>query len=92
MQQSVADAIKSFFSKYKLDARLVSKVIGDDWEKIVGKTVAKYTDSITMQGQVLILKTQVPILKQDLLSNKSQLIEKINTFYKSEVIKDIKIY
>lgn len=92
MQQSVADAIKTFFSKYKLDSRLVSKVIADDWEKIMGKTIAKYTESIQMNGQILVIKTPIPVLKQDLLSNKSQLIEKVNSFYKSEVVKDIKVY
>lgn len=91
MQQSVADAIKSFFSKYKLDSRLVSKVIAEDWEKIMGKTIAKYTDSVQLNGQILIISTKVPILKQDLLSNKFQLIEKINIFYKAQVIKDLKV-
>lgn len=91
MQQSVADAIKSFFQKYKLDSRLVSKVIAEDWEKIMGKTIAKYTDSVQLNGQVLVVSTKIPILKQDLLSNKIQLIEKINYFYKADVVKDLRV-
>lgn len=91
MQLSIQDAIKQVFAKSKLDARMAGLRIAMDWEKIMGKTINNYTESISLKNGILYFKTNIPILKHDFVVNKSQLIDKINQFYDAKVVKDLKV-
>lgn len=91
MQISIQDAIKKLFATQRWDSKMAGLRIAQDWEKIMGKTVQKYTQSISLKNKILYVKTEIPILKHELITNKTQLIEKINGFYQAKVVEEIKI-
>ena len=61
----------------------------DEWETIVGKTIAKYTRNIYLNGTVLTVYTDVAPLKQELLLGKEQLKATINEHFQEQIVSDI---
>jgi predicted nucleic acid-binding Zn ribbon protein len=61
----------------------------DEWEQIVGKTIAKYTRSISLNGKILSIYSDVGPLKQELMLGKDQLIVRINEYFEDKVVEDI---
>lgn len=91
MQISIQDAMKKLFAVEKWDSKMAGLRIAQDWEKIMGKTIQKYTQYISLKQKTLFVKTEIPILKHELITNKTQLIAKINAFYEAKVVEDIKV-
>lgn len=91
MQVSLQDALRKIFAKHQWDSKLAGIRIGMDWEKIMGKTINNYTKGIRLHRKTLYVRTDVPILRHEFVTNKPQLIEKINQFYGAEVITDIQV-
>ena len=89
--QSIGDVINEFLKNSKWQNRLHEIQLKKDWEKIMGKTIAKYTNSIELKDGVLILSTDVAPLKQELQNNKERIIININEYYQSVIIKNVMI-
>ena len=62
-----------------------------EWETIVGKTIAKYTRNINLYNKILTIYTDVAPLKQELLLGKEQLKNRINEYFEETIIADIVI-
>ena len=65
--------------------------IHDAWEKIMGKTIAKYTDKIQIVNQTLFISSTVAPLKNELLYQKEKIIERVNEALGEKVIKEVVI-
>ena len=57
----------------------------------MGKTIAKYTDKITIINQVLYIQSQVAPLKNELMYQKAKIIERVNEELGEAAIKDVVI-
>ena len=71
-EYSMGDALKKFLEKSRFKGYMQALQIEDVWEKIMGKTIAKYTEKIQIHGQVLYITTSVAPLKQELLYQKEK--------------------
>lgn len=91
MQVSLQDALKKIFATHQWDSKIAGIRISMDWEKIMGKTINHYTKGIRLSKKILYVRTDVPILRHEFVTNKPQLIEKINNFYGAEVVTDIQV-
>ena len=90
-QISLGDAIKEFLKKSKLKTGIQALQIEEVWEKLMGKTIAKYTDKIQIINHTLFIKTSVGPLKQELIYQKEKIIERVNEALGEKVIKDVVI-
>ena len=63
----------------------------DEWEAIVGKTIARYTRNIYMKDTTLTIYTDVAALKQELLLGREQLVININEYFKETVVTTIMV-
>lgn len=88
---SIGDAIKLFLRKSKLKAGIQALQIEEVWEKLMGKTIAKYTERIQIINQTLFIETHVGPLKQELMYQKEQIIERVNEALGEKVIKEVVI-
>ena len=52
--------------------------IEEVWEELMGKTIARYTDSIQIINQTLFISTSVAPLKNELLFQKEKIIQRVN--------------
>ena len=87
----MAEALQQFLNKSKLKTVVQAMQIEDVWEKIMGKTVAKYTDKIQIVGTTLFVTTVIAPLKNELLYQKDKIIEMVNLELGEKVIKEVVI-
>jgi predicted nucleic acid-binding Zn ribbon protein len=90
-EYSLGEAIKEFLSKSKLKSYVQALQIEEVWEQIMGKTIAKYTDKIVIQGDKLIITTYVAPLKQELVYQKETIILRVNEALGEKVVKEVVI-
>jgi len=88
---SMAEALQQFLKKSKLKTGIQAMQIEDVWEKIMGKTVAKYTDKLQIVGSTLFVNTVVAPLKNELLYQKEKIIELVNSELGEKIIKEVVI-
>ncbi len=86
---SMAEAMQLFLKKSKLKSGIQAVQIEEVWEKIMGKTVAKYTDKIQIFGGKLFVTTSIAPLKNELTYQKEKIIEMVNKELGEVVIKEV---
>jgi predicted nucleic acid-binding Zn ribbon protein len=90
-EYSLGDAMKQFLNQSRLKGSILALQIDEVWEKIMGKTIARYTDKIEIHGQTLYIQTSVAPLKQELLYKKEKIIELVNEALAEKIIKEVVI-
>jgi predicted ATP-grasp superfamily ATP-dependent carboligase len=88
---SIGEALQAFLKKSKLKTGVQAVQIGEVWEKIMGKTVAKYTDKLQIIGTTLFVTTTIAPLKNELLYQKEKIIEMVNKELGDNAIKEVVI-
>lgn len=91
MSLSIGEALQLFLKKSRLKSGVQAVQIEEVWEKIMGKTVAKYTDSIRIIGTTLFVSTTVAPLKNELLYQKDVIVTRVNEALGEVVIKEVVI-
>jgi predicted nucleic acid-binding Zn ribbon protein len=90
-EYSLGDALRNFLQKSQLKGSIQALQIEEVWEQIMGKTVARYTDKISIHGHTLYVNTTVAALRQELLYQKENIIKRVNEALGEKVIKDVVI-
>lgn len=90
-EYSLGDALKSFLKNSRLNGSLQALQIEDVWEKLMGKTIAKYTDKIQIHGNTLFITTSMAPLKQELLFQKETILKRVNEALGENVVKEVVI-
>ncbi|MDE3251332.1 MAG: DUF721 domain-containing protein [Bacteroidota bacterium] len=88
----IGDAIKGFVNKSQLRNGIRAVQIEEIWEQLMGKTIAKYTDKIQIIQQKLFIHTAVGPLKNELLYQKQQIIDRVNEAFGETVINEVIIH
>ena len=65
--------------------------IEEIWEKLMGKTISKYTESIRIIHQTLFINTSVAPLKNELMFQKENIIKRVNEALGENVVKEVVI-
>jgi predicted nucleic acid-binding Zn ribbon protein len=90
-EYSIGDALKQFLNQSRLKGSIMALKIDETWEKIMGKTIARYTEKIEIHGQTLYITTHVAPLKQELLYKKERIIELVNEALGEKLIREVVI-
>lgn len=88
---TISEAIKQFLKTSRLKGGIQALQIEDVWEKIMGKTIAKYTDKIEIINNTLFISSSVAPLKNELLYQKEKIIERVNEALGEKIIKEVVI-
>lgn len=88
---SIGDALSNFLKSARWQTRIHEIRLQREWEKIMGKTIARYTKDVRLKEGVLIISTDVGPLKQELQFGKQQIINNINEYFKETLVKDVMI-
>jgi hypothetical protein len=88
-EYSIGDALKEFLNKSRLKNDVLALQIDGVWEKIMGKTVARYTDKLQIIDNKLIVHTQVAPLKNELIYEKDKIIQRVNEALGANIIKEV---
>lgn len=85
----IGDALKGFVRKSQLRNGIRAVQIEEIWEHLMGKTIARYTDRIQIINQKLFISTAVGPLKNELLYQKNQIIDRVNEAFGEKVISEV---
>jgi hypothetical protein len=88
-QYSMADAIKKLINDSSWKQRYLQSRIRLDWEKIMGKTVSKYTEEVKLIENKLVIKTNVAALKNELNMSKQHVIETVNNYLQEKAVHEV---
>lgn len=86
---TLKQAIEALINQYKIEERISETVVLNEWEKIVGKMVARHTTNIHIKKKVLFVTFDNAALRNELSYAKTKLIATINKSLKTEAIDDI---
>lgn len=75
---SINDAMKNFVQKSRLKNGVKTAAIEQVWLDIMGEVIAKYTTKLQIINQKLFISTTNGPLKNELMFQKSLIIERIN--------------
>ncbi len=90
-QYSLGDAIKQFLNQSRIKGDIQAMQIETVWEKVMGKTIAKYTENIKIINKTLYITTSVGPLKQELLYQKEKIKLRVNEALGSNEIQEVVI-
>jgi hypothetical protein len=90
-EYSIGDAIDKFLEQSRIRGSIQALQIGDVWEDIMGKTIARYTEEIKIINDTLFITTHVAPLKQELIFQKEKIKLRVNEALGKKVIKEIVI-
>lgn len=88
---SIGEALKQFLKGSKLKSGVQAIQVEEAWEKIMGKTIARYTDKIEIINGTLFITTAVGPLKNELLYQKEKIKERVNEALGEKAIKEVVI-
>jgi predicted nucleic acid-binding Zn ribbon protein len=77
-EQSIKEVINEMLSSYHIKDKLAEVDIVQQWEKLMGKLIAKNTQKIYIKDKKLFLYIESSALKQELTYSKSKIIDIIN--------------
>lgn len=86
------EALQKMFQESNWKYRFMAIRLKNDWEMLMGKTVAKHTTDLMIQDHKLHIYTDVAPLKHELSYNKQLLLEKINQYLGETFIRDVIVH
>ena len=90
-EKPLSELILKMMDSYKLSDKLIQTRVRNEWETIMGKTIARNTGKISIYQRTLFLEILSAPLKNDLYYHEKIVVEKVNQFAGKSVIDKIKI-
>jgi len=87
--EKLSEVLKQYVEQNKLQPKLSEINIVQEWEALMGKTVASYTEDIRISSGTLFIKLRSPILKNELIMMREQIKKHLNENAGAEVIRQI---
>lgn len=88
---SFKDAMQQFLNQSRIKGDIQAMQIEEVWERVMGKTIARYTDKLQIFGDKLVITTNVAPLKQELLYQKEKIVQRVNEALGQKVIREVVI-
>ena len=88
-QYKIGDAIRQYLNQSRIKGGIQALQVEDIWEQVMGKTIARYTESLKVIDRTLFITTNVAPLKQELLYQKEKIKQRVNEALGQNVIREI---
>lgn len=88
--ESLGEVLKQYFEENPFIRRkLAESRVVTGWEKLLGRTIASYTENIYMRNNILYVHLTSSVLRAELSSSKERLISTLNAHAGIDVVNDI---
>ncbi len=87
----IKDLIPNMLRENKLQKGMDQFVVKEVWEKVMGKGVMSYTESISIRNNKLYVKLSSSALREELNYGKEKIVKMMNSSLKNVIIKSIKL-
>ncbi|MFJ1322746.1 DUF721 domain-containing protein [Capnocytophaga canis] len=85
----LSSVIKQIIQQNKLEYGLHKVEVQEIWARIMGISIAKYTKSVELKGDVLYIELSSPALSEELTYGKETIVRSINEEIGKEVVKKL---
>lgn len=90
-EKPIKQVINELLNAYKLNGKIDELKIWNNWPEIVGTVIAKNTSKMQLKGGILTLYVESAPLKNELMFHRSVILQKINSFFEKQIVKEIHI-
>ncbi|MFM9943918.1 MAG: DUF721 domain-containing protein [Bacteroidia bacterium] len=90
-EKPIKQVINELLNAYKLNGKIDELKIWNNWPDIMGTVIAKNTNKITLKSGILWIYVESAPLKSELTFHRSVILQKINTFFEKQIVKEIHI-
>ncbi len=87
--QGISEVIKLMKKQYQLQNGMDKANIKRNWERVVGKNAAAYTEKIYFRDQTMVVHLRSPILRHELSGQRATLVKRINEQVGRELVKEV---
>ncbi len=88
-QQHIGDVIQAYLETYRLKSKLTELDLKNAWEAIMGTSIARHTTDIKLNKQVMIIKLNSSVLRQELSYGKDKIANSVNEYFKESIVKEV---
>jgi predicted nucleic acid-binding Zn ribbon protein len=88
-QKTLKEALREMVKVYQMKPKMAQTRLKAEWESIMGKTIAKYTEKVFVKDKILFVYVNNASLKNELQYNKATVIKKINEAIEAGYIEDV---
>jgi len=90
-RKSMAALVDRFVQVNNLEKPLLHAKLRNEWPTLMGTMIDKFTDAVFVRNEILELRVTSSVLREELLRNKTILIEKVNGLLGEGTVKDVNI-
>lgn len=88
-EQSIYEILHQYLKVTQLENVVFQQQIADIWQEVVGDTITRETDRISMQNGCLFITLKSPSLRTEIMMRRSAIARAINEKLKQEIIKTV---
>ena len=88
-EQTIGEVIGEMIKAYGLEKRLKQAEIGQVWNQLLGPSVARCTERVTLNNGVVTVYLDSSLVKHELNMMKSRLVAALNEAMGSQVVKEV---
>lgn len=89
---TLKDALEMMVKELKLKPRIDEVRIREEWVKLMGAPIAKYTQNISLKDGKLYIKVTSAALQHELSYSRGKIIELFNKELGEDIIKEVIIF
>lgn len=87
--KKINEVVKSFIKQNNLESGIDAVKIDKIWEKLLGKNIKSYTNSLKLSNRKLYVKLNSSVLREELNYGKEEIVKMLNEELKKECIEEI---
>ena len=87
--EQVGDVVLALLRQQGLEAPLNEYRLIQSWTDVMGPAVERYTRNVFIRNQTLFVQLASPVLRQELSMQKRELVQRLNSHARAQVITDI---
>ena len=87
--EAVGDLIRQYLRQQGLEAPLNEYRLIHGWEYVLGPIIARYTKELIIRNQTLHVQLTSPVIRQELMMQRREIITRLNAYVGAQVIVDI---
>lgn len=84
--QSLSEVLKEFIRQNRIERKLKEVDIVQNWENLLGKTIARYTRNLYIKNRILYVDISSAVVKNELFLMREEICRKINVEAGEEII------
>jgi len=87
--QTIAEVIQAYLKELRIDKKIKEIAVINQWEEIIGKTIARSTKDIYIKDKTLFVYLRSSVVRSELLIVREGIINAINQKAGEELVTDI---